>query len=71
MLWIVFVFPLSFSGTWSSPPVRGTRPPPCCNFSLTKFDDDHVVLFGGEQSKVTKTKDAYLLDLKKMVSHVL
>ena len=55
------------TGTWSSPPVSGTRPPPCSYFSLTKTDDYHLVMFGGKQGDV-RTNDVYVLDFIRMVS---
>ena len=57
-------------GTWSSPKVSGTRPPPCSAFSFTMIDDHHAVLFGGVQFDGGKkwTNDTYILDLKIMVS---
>ena len=56
------------TGTWSSPPITGTRPPPCADFSFTKIDEQHAVLFGGEGQGDVLTNNAYLIDLKKMVS---
>ena len=55
-------------GTWSSPPITGTRPPPCAYFSFTKIDEQHAVLFGGQGQGGHVTNNAYLIDLKKMVS---
>ena len=45
----------TFSGLWASPQANGTAPPPCRGFSLTKVDDPHAVLFGGEQRVATST----------------
>ena len=45
--------------------MSGTRPPPCAYFSLTKTDDHHLVLFGGDQGGVVLTNDVYVLDLNK------
>ena len=56
------------TGTWSSPPITGTRPPPCTQFSFTKIDEQHAVLFGGQGHGRLVTNNAYLIDLKKMVS---
>ena len=56
------------TGTWSSPPITGTRPPPCAYFSFTKIDEQHAVLFGGQGQRYVITNNAYLIDLKKMVS---
>ena len=56
------------TGTWSSPPITGTRPPPCARFSFTKIDEEHAVLFGGQGQGRHVTNKAYLIDLKKMVS---
>ena len=56
------------TGTWSSPPITGTRPPPCADFSFTKIDEQHAVLFGGQGQGGVVTNNAYLIDLKRMVS---
>ena len=53
-------------GTWSSPVVSGTRPPPCDSFSLTMIDDHQAVMFGGIHSGGT-SNDVYILDLTRMV----
>ena len=58
----VHCFPSTLTGTWSSPTLRGTRPPPCSSSSLTMIDDHRAVLFGGRS-----TKDVYILDLTGMV----
>ena len=58
----------TLSGTWSSPPVSGTRPPPCAGFSLTMVDDHRAILFGGYQPGRGKSNDVYVLDLSRMVS---
>ena len=71
LLYDIHVFPPStLSGTWSSPKVSGTRPPPCSHFSLTMMDNDHVVLFGGVQSGWRKSSEVYILNLLRMVSCV-
>ena len=71
LLYDIHVFPPStLSGTWSSPKVSGTRPPPCSDFSLTMMDDHQVVLFGGLQSGRRMSSDVYMLDLLRMVSCV-
>ena len=71
LLYDIHVFsPSTLSGTWSSPKVSGTRPPPCSDFSLTMMDDHHVVLFGGMQSRGRRSSDVYILDLMRMVSCV-
>ena len=64
----VHCFPSTLTGTWSSPTLRGTRPPPCSNFSLTMIDDHRAVLFGGQQPPgPTSTEEVYILDLTGMV----
>ena len=57
----------SIAGTWSSPNVSGTRPPPCAAFSFTMIDGHHAVLFGGYQTGIGKSNDAFILDLTTMV----
>ena len=63
----VHCFPSTLTGTWSSPTLRGTRPPPCGNFSLTKIDDHRAVLFGGISPSEWSTNEVYILDLTGMV----
>ena len=64
----VHCFPSTLTGTWSSPTLRGTRPPPCTDFSLTMIDDHRAVLFGGIQALGPRlTKEVYILDLTGMV----
>ena len=59
------------SGTWSSSPASGTRPPPCAGFSFTMIDDHHAVLFGGSHApEGKKSNDVYVVDLSRMVSMV-
>ena len=53
------------SGSWSSPSVKGSRPPPCAYFSLTMIDEEHAVMFGG------LSVDVYVLHLPTMVSGLL
>ena len=57
----------SIAGTWSSPTVSGTRPPPCAGFSFTMIDGHHAVLFGGYQPGIGRSNDAFILDLTTMV----
>ncbi len=56
------------SETWSSPPVTGTRPPPCSSFSFVLMDSNKVLLFGGYQPGLAYVNDVYILDLARMVS---
>ena len=66
MLYLIPPSPLS--GTLSSPPVTGTRPPPCSEFSFTMVDDHNAVLFGGRRQGYVLNNDVYTLDLDRMVS---
>ena len=60
---------LPHSGTWHSPLVSETRPPPCAWFSLTMIVHHLAVLFGGYQaSSNSYCNDVYILDLRRMVS---
>ena len=64
----VHCFPSTLTGPWSSPTLRGTRPPPCSRFSLTMIDDHRAVLFGGQQPPGPRlNKEVYILDLTGMV----
>ena len=61
-------------GLWLSPPVNGSRPPPCSNFSLTMTDEEDAVMFGGyfrDSGYSGYSADAYVLHLPTMVSGLL
>ena len=70
LIFMCFLPSPSHAGTWSSPTVTGTRPPPCEYFSFTMVDESHAVLFGGVHSGSGYTNDVYMLDLSRMVSCV-
>jgi hypothetical protein len=55
------------AGVWSSPVVRGTRPPPCACFTLTSVDNHRAVLFGGFHPERGQISDIYLIDFSTMV----
>ena len=57
-------------GSWSSPSVKGSRPPPCAYFSLTMIDEERAVKFGGNDSMVN-LNDVYVLHMSTMVSCLL
>ncbi|XP_064393790.1 uncharacterized protein LOC135341208 [Halichondria panicea] len=54
------------NGVWSSPELRGERPPPCSNFTFTMVDQNRAVLFGGYQSGRGGVNEVYLLDFRTM-----
>ena len=54
-------------GSWSSPSVKGSRPPPCAYFSLTMIDEERAVMYGGNDS----INDVYVLHMSTMVSCLL
>ena len=58
-------------GSWSSPSVKGSRPPPCSAFSLTMIDEEHAVMFGGLSPGSGYSTDVYVLHLPTMVSGLL
>ena len=58
-------------GSWSSPSVKGSRPPPCADFSLTMIDDECAVMFGGEDYTLIYFNDVYMLHMSTMVSCLL
>ena len=49
--------------------MKGSRPPPCSNFSLTRTDEDRAVMFGGATLS-GRTSKAWALHLPTMVSHL-
>ena len=53
-------------GRWSSPSMKGSRPPPCYSFSLTMTDEDQAVMFGGFTSSFSS--EAHIIHLPTMVS---
>ncbi|XP_064387422.1 uncharacterized protein LOC135335784 [Halichondria panicea] len=56
------------NGVWSSPELRGKRPPPCADFSFTMVDQNRAVLFGGTQpGRDCYANDVYLFDFRSMV----
>ena len=55
-------------GLWSSPSMKGSRPPPCSNFTLTVTDEDQAVMFGG-YTLSGESSEAYILHLPTMVSY--
>jgi hypothetical protein len=59
-----------FSGSWCSPGVSGTRPPPCAFFSFTAIDQHRAVVFGG-RTQTARVSDTYILDMTKMVSYYI
>ena len=68
---IISIFTLSpCLGSWSSPSVKGSRPPPCAGFSLTMIDEERAVMFGGNDS-VVYLNDVYVLHMSTMVSCLL
>ena len=54
-------------GQWSSPSMKGSRPPPCYSFSLTMIDEDQAVMFGGF-TPPGESSEAHVLHLPTMVS---
>ena len=64
-----FVILLTLSpGVWLSPELRGERPPPCANFTLTMVDQHRAVLFGGSQPERNGVNDVYLFNFSDMVN---
>ena len=57
-------------GSWSSPSVKGSRPPTCAGFSLTMIDEERAVMFGGKDRR-DYLNDAYVLHMSTMVSCLL
>ena len=49
--------------------MKGSKPPSCSDFSLTRTDEDCAVMFGGVTSS-GETSKAWALHLPTMVSHV-
>ena len=54
-------------GTWSSPEISGTPPPPSSGHSFTRVDHYRAVQFGGEQLGKLVPNHVYLLDMKSWV----
>ena len=60
-----------FLGSWSSPSVKGSRPPPCAYFSLTMIDEERAVMFGGQDCNLKLLNGVYILHMSTMVSCLL
>ena len=60
-----------FLGSWSSPSVKGSRPPPCAYFSLTMIDEERAVMFGGQDCNRKSLNGVYILHMSTMVSYLL
>ncbi len=54
------------TGTWFTPRVTGTPPPPCAWFSFDLFDEHHAVLYGGA-TEDGQNEDTYVLDVRHWV----
>ena len=59
---------LCIPGLWSSPSNSGSRPPPCCDFSLTMTDEDQAVVLGGFTAS-GMSSEALVLHLPTMVNY--
>ncbi len=55
-------------GVWSSPELRGEKPPPCANFTFTMVDQYRAVFLGGTQPDREEVNDVYLFNFRDMVS---
>ena len=58
-------------GSWSSPSLKGSRPPPYVLFSLTMIDEESAVMFGGMDPNKKLLNDVYILHMSTMVSCLL
>ena len=65
-----FIYIIGVLGSWSSPIMNGSRPPPCSSFSLTVTDEDEFLMFGGITPS-DKSFEAHVLYLPTMVSYYL
>ena len=54
-------------GTWSSPAISGTPPPPSEGHSFTRVDHYRAVQFGGGKLNKLVPNHVYLLDMKSWV----
>ena len=54
-------------GTWSSPEISGTLPPPSAGHSFTRVDHYRAVQFGGGQLSKPVPNHVYLLDMMSWV----
>jgi len=55
------VYVCVFIDLWTSPKIKGEKPPPCAEFTFTKVGGDHAVMFGGYQPiRRIYSTDSYL-----------
>ena len=59
---------LCILGLWSSPSIKGSRPPRSTGFSLTMTDEDKAVMFGGFTPS-GESSEAHVFHLPTMVCH--
>ena len=59
--------PNTLPDVWSSPEVKGERPPPCAQFTLTKVDQHRAIQFGGRQPS-RNMNNVYLFNFRNMVN---
>ena len=48
--------------------MKGSKPPPCSNFSLTMIDEEHAVMFGGYCPDSECSADIFVLHMPTTVS---
>ena len=51
--------------------MKGSRPLPCSEFSLTVIDKDEAVMFGGYSTPSGESSDTHILYLPTMVSYFI
>ena len=61
-----------YIGSWFSPEIKGCRPPPCADFTLTSIDIHRAVLYGGCRPPEGKRldKDLYIINFTTMVAKI-
>lgn len=50
-----------FTELWLTPIIKGTRPPPTCDFTLNSISDFSAILFGGYQDNGFQD-ELYIID---------
>ena len=65
----VYVIVIGDLGLWSSPLMKGSRPPLRDRFSLIVTDEDQAVMFGG-RTLSDESSEAHVLHLPTMVRYL-
>lgn len=62
---------LFIQGDWEEMAMTGSHPPPCSGLSLTKYQQDRAIMFGGRSRDGIVHNDLYILNFSDRVSVII